>query len=116
MLVAKMETLDYGKVYVSLDEVSVVIEGELMSAEPGQIVSIAIEDREPEWLENLQSPEDEDEEQVGPRFIQPRQHHLIWKNNQWVDQRCGCAYHPDDDNGTHGGGPHGHPCKAHEAS
>ncbi len=42
-----------------------------------------------------------------------RPNHLIWMETEWVDERCGCAYHPDDDNGTHGGGPHRHGCPAH---
>lgn len=43
----------------------------------------------------------------------PRDSHLVWNGVEWVDDRCGCRYHPDDDNGTHGGGPHVHPCAAH---
>lgn len=43
-----------------------------------------------------------------------RAHHLAWNGTEWVDARCGCRYHPDDDNGSHGGAPHVHRCKAHE--
>jgi len=39
--------------------------------------------------------------------------HLAFQDGQWVDTRCGCAYHPDDRNGTHGGGPHVHSCADH---
>lgn len=42
-----------------------------------------------------------------------RPNHLKWNGHEWVDCRCGCRYHPDDDNGTHGGGPHVHACDAH---
>lgn len=42
-----------------------------------------------------------------------RRLHLAWNSVEYVDNRCGCRYHPDDDNGTHGGGPHVHPCKQH---
>lgn len=42
-----------------------------------------------------------------------RPHHLLWNGSEWTDERCGCRYHPDDDNGTHGGAPHVHPCAAH---
>lgn len=42
-----------------------------------------------------------------------RAHHLGWNGTEWVDHRCGCRYHPDDDNNTHGGGPHVHPCEKH---
>jgi hypothetical protein len=40
--------------------------------------------------------------------------HLVWSGTEWVDERCGCRYHPDDDNGSHGGAPHVHRCKAHD--
>lgn len=39
--------------------------------------------------------------------------HLVWNGAEYVDARCGCRYHPDDDNHTHGGGPHVHPCEQH---
>ncbi len=42
--------------------------------------------------------------------------HLAWDGDEWADDRCGCHYHPDDDNDTHGGGPHVHPCAAHRAA
>ncbi len=45
----------------------------------------------------------------------PRPHHLKWNGTEWVDERCGCRYHPDDDRGTHGGAPHVHPCRKHRA-
>lgn len=41
-----------------------------------------------------------------------RPHKLIWSGKEWVAP-CGCAYHPDDDNGSHGGAPHVHRCEAH---
>lgn len=43
-----------------------------------------------------------------------RPNHLKWNGTEWVDDRCGCRYHPDDDNGTHGGAPHIHRCAEHE--
>jgi len=43
----------------------------------------------------------------------PRFHHLAWNGTEWIDSRCGCRYHPDDDNGSHGGAPHIHPCEQH---
>lgn len=53
-----------------------------------------------------------------PEFRLPdegfRPHHLKWNGDEWVDQRCGCRYHPDDNNGTHGGAPHVHRCKEHQ--
>lgn len=45
-----------------------------------------------------------------------RSHHLIWNGTEWVDDRCGCRYHPDDDRGTHGGAPHVHLCERHAAT
>jgi len=45
-----------------------------------------------------------------------RPHHLVWSGVEWIDDRCGCRYHPDDDNQTHGGGPHVHPCEKHRAN
>ena len=42
-----------------------------------------------------------------------RPHHLKWNGTEWVDERCGCRYHPDDDNGKHGGAPHVHLCEKH---
>jgi len=42
-----------------------------------------------------------------------RPHSLFWDGIGWADERCGCRYHPDDDNGTHGGAPHVHHCAAH---
>lgn len=45
-----------------------------------------------------------------------RDHHLRWVETEWADARCGCRYHPDDDNGTHGGAPHVHLCERHQAS
>ncbi len=39
--------------------------------------------------------------------------HLVWNGVEWVDDRCGCRYHPDDPNMTHGGAPHVHPCERH---
>jgi len=41
--------------------------------------------------------------------------HLSWNGTEWVDDRCGCRYHPDDDNGSHGGAPHVHRCERHQA-
>jgi hypothetical protein len=43
-----------------------------------------------------------------------RPHHLAWNGTEWVDGRCGCRYHPDDDNGSHGGAPHVHRCEKHK--
>lgn len=44
--------------------------------------------------------------------------HLEWRDGEWVDDRCTsdppCRYHPDDDNNTHGGGPHVHACTEHK--
>ena len=45
-----------------------------------------------------------------------RPNHLVWDGIEWVDERCGCQYHPDDDNGTHGGAPHVHLCAKHQAA
>lgn len=45
-----------------------------------------------------------------------RPHHLRWSGAEWVDDRCGCRYHPDDDNGSHGGAPHVHRCAHHSNS
>jgi len=42
-----------------------------------------------------------------------RGHHLAWNGAEWADERCGCRYHPDDDNGSHGGAPHVHRCEKH---
>lgn len=42
-----------------------------------------------------------------------RDHHLTWNGAEWVDNRCGCRYHPDDDGGSHGGAPHVHRCERH---
>lgn len=42
-----------------------------------------------------------------------RPHHLRWSGVEWVDDRCGCRYHPDDNNGSHGGAPHVHRCDQH---
>jgi hypothetical protein len=42
-----------------------------------------------------------------------RPHHLWWTGTEWIDERCGCRYHPDDDNGSHGGAPHIHHCPRH---
>ena len=42
-----------------------------------------------------------------------RLNHLTWNGTEWVDSRCGCRYHPDDDNGSHGGAPHVHRCEQH---
>jgi len=47
--------------------------------------------------------------------VSERSHHLSWNGSEWVDERCGCRYHPDDDNGTHGGAPHVHLCERHGA-
>jgi NTP pyrophosphatase (non-canonical NTP hydrolase) len=44
-----------------------------------------------------------------------RSHHLAWTGVEWTDDRCGCRYHPDDDNGSHGGAPHVHRCEKHSA-
>ena len=45
--------------------------------------------------------------------VEPRELHLSWNGVEWVDDRCGCRYHPDDPNGSHGGAPHVHRCKQH---
>jgi hypothetical protein len=42
-----------------------------------------------------------------------RPNYLKWNGNEWVDCRCGCRYHPDDDSGRHGGAPHVHRCERH---
>lgn len=52
-------------------------------------------------------------EDTSPADEPARPNHLIWCDNEWVDDRCGCRYHPDDDNGTHGGAPHVHRCERH---
>jgi len=39
--------------------------------------------------------------------------HLSWNGTEWVDDRCGCRFHPDDPNNNHGGGPHVHQCAFH---
>lgn len=41
-----------------------------------------------------------------------RPHKLEWSGREWKAP-CGCAYHPDDDKGTHGGAPHVHRCQEH---
>lgn len=41
-----------------------------------------------------------------------RPHRLTWSGAEWVAP-CGCRYHPDDDNGSHGGAPHVHRCEKH---
>lgn len=41
--------------------------------------------------------------------------HLVWNGVEWVDDRCGCRYHPDDQNMSHGGAPHVHQCEKHKA-
>lgn len=41
-----------------------------------------------------------------------RPHKLTWNGTEWVAP-CGCRYHPDDDNGSHGGAPHVHRCEKH---
>ena len=46
--------------------------------------------------------------------LEHRPLHLVVRNGEWVDDRCGCAYHPDDDNNTHRGGPHVHECAEHQ--
>lgn len=56
---------------------------------------------------------------LGPAAAPPpqgeaRPHHLVWSGVEWADDRCGCRYHPDDDNGSHGGAPHVHRCSRHE--
>lgn len=43
-----------------------------------------------------------------------RPHHLAWNGTEWTDDRCGCRYHPDDNNGKHGGAPHVHRCEQHK--
>lgn len=43
-----------------------------------------------------------------------RPHRLTWTGIEWVAP-CGCRYHPDDDNGSHGGAPHVHRCEKHAA-
>jgi hypothetical protein len=53
----------------------------------------------------------------APQGPEPgRPHHLVWSGVEWVDERCGCRYHPDDDNRSHGGAPHVHHCKEHSAA
>lgn len=49
----------------------------------------------------------------SPEREPERELHLEWDGVEWVDDRCGCRYHPDDPNMTHGGGPHVHPCEKH---
>ena len=56
------------------------------------------------------------EGQTNPHSPDPpanRLLHLTFDGTEWVDDRCGCRYHPDDDNSTHGGGPHVHQCDEH---
>lgn len=45
-------------------------------------------------------------------FTPTRMHKLTWDGKQWIAP-CGCAYHPDDDNMSHGGAPHVHRCEVH---
>lgn len=52
--------------------------------------------------------------QDAPRSAE-RPHNLTWSGTEWVAP-CGCRYHPDDDNGSHGGAPHVHPCEKHAAA
>lgn len=47
------------------------------------------------------------------QVLVPRGLHLEWNGTEWVDDRCGCRYHPDDDAGSHGGAPHVHRCEKH---
>lgn len=52
----------------------------------------------------------------SPPETQPdRPHKLTWNGAEWVAP-CGCRYHPDDDNGSHGGAPHVHRCETHAAA
>ena len=44
----------------------------------------------------------------------PRELNLVWNGVEWADDRCGCRYHPDDQNMSHGGGPHVHQCERHK--
>lgn len=55
----------------------------------------------------------ERERAFGARAEPARPHKLTWNGTEWVDERCGCRYHPDDDNGSHGGAPHLHLCEQH---
>lgn len=50
------------------------------------------------------------------QVLVPRGLHLEWNGTEWVDDRCGCRYHPDDDRGSHGGAPHVHRCERHSAA
>lgn len=45
-----------------------------------------------------------------------RELHLVWNGTEWTDDRCGCRYHPDDQNMSHGGAPHVHQCEAHRVA
>lgn len=45
-----------------------------------------------------------------------RELHLQWNGTEYVDDRCGCRYHPDDDSGSHSGAPHVHLCARHSAA
>lgn len=53
---------------------------------------------------------------LGLAISEPRPLHLVWVDGlgAWVDERCPndppCQFHPDDDNGTHGGRMHVHEC------
>ena len=51
----------------------------------------------------------------APMTTTPRPLHLRWNGTEWTDDRCGCRYHPDDPNMTHGGAPHVHRCDRHTA-
>ena len=48
--------------------------------------------------------------------LEHRPLHLVVRDGQWVDGRCKskppCSFHPDDDNGSHGGRMHVHECAA----
>ena len=57
--------------------------------------------------------DDDTDGPTGQDRSEPRQHHLAWNGTEWTDDRCGCRYHPDDDNGSHGGAPHVHRCERH---
>ncbi len=59
------------------------------------------------WMVALMNG-DEAAFKVAQGVTEHRPHHLVWRDGEWHDERCGCRYHPNDDNNSHGGAPHVH--------
>lgn len=110
-----------GKVLVVPEENKPYTCGACFSAEAAlrDALVAAIEELS-EWSKDCEDPESN--ERAGAVFRQAeralagiapdRPHKLTWNGTDWVAP-CGCRYHPDDDNGSHGGAPHVHRCEKH---